>query len=167
MAMKVRVLLSSVVVLTTMWLVDCGHYVCGTTFGNASCTASGGGISQGGGTSTTAAYVFAVDTLAGTVDGYTLNTTANTLAATANYTAPTIPKDMGAGMVVAQGKYLYAAFRSTNQIFGWSISSGGGLTAVSGSPYPAAFLTSINAGEVGQQNMITDPAGTLLFFSDP
>ncbi|MGC1453093.1 MAG: hypothetical protein WA830_23945 [Candidatus Sulfotelmatobacter sp.] len=167
MAIKVRVLLSSVVVLTTMWLVGCGHYVCGTTFGSSTCTPSGGGISQGGGTSTTAAYVFAVDTSAGTMDGYTLNTTTNTLSATSSYTAPVIPKDMGAGMVVAQGKYLYAAFRSTNQVFGWSISSGGGLTAVSGSPYTASFLTSINAGSVGQQNMITNPTGTLLFFSDP
>ncbi len=151
-----------------MWLVGCGHYICHSTFGNATCTPSGGGISQGGGGgNTAAAYVFAVDTSVGTVDGYTLNTTANTISPTAAYTAPTIPKDMGAGMVVAQGIYLYAAFQTTNQIFGWTISNSGSLTAVSGSPYTAPFLTSLNLGAVGQQNMITNPAGTLLFFSDP
>jgi 6-phosphogluconolactonase (cycloisomerase 2 family) len=167
MRMIVRAFLSSVVGLATMSIVGCGHYKCGTTFGNATCATSGGGISQGGGTSTNAAYVFAVDTSARTMDGYTLDTTANTLSPTASYIAPTIPADMGAGMVVAQGKYLYAAFRTTDQIYGWTISSGGVLTTVSGSPYTAAFLTSINAGAVGQQNMIANPAGTLLFFSDP
>jgi 6-phosphogluconolactonase len=167
MAMKVRVLLSSFVVLAVMSLANCGHYVCHVELGASSCTPSGGGISQGGGSSTNDAFVFAVDTSAGTMDGYTLDSTADTLSATASYSAPTIPKDTGAGMVVAQGTYLYAGFRTTNQVFGWSISSGGALTPVSGSPYTAAFLTSIDAGAVAQQNMIANPAGTLLFFSDP
>lgn len=167
MAIKVRALVSFVGVLATMCLVGCGHYTCGITFGASSCTPSGSGISTTGGTSTNAAYVFAVDTSAGTIDGYSLNTTANTLGPTTSYTAPTIPKDTGAGMVVAQGKYLYAAFRSTNQIFAYTITSGGGLTSISGSPYAASFLTSINSGAVAQQNMITNPAGTFLFFSDP
>lgn len=166
--MRVRALLSLVVVASTMWLAGCGHYTCGVTFGASSCTASGSGLGTTGGSgSATAAFVFAVDTSSGTVDGYTLNTTANTLSTTSSYTAPTIPKDLGAGMVVAQGKYLYAAFGSTNQIFGWAISSSGGLGTVSGSPYSASFVSSINTGVVGQQNMITNPAGTLLFFSDP
>lgn len=167
MAMKVRALVSSLVVLATMCLVGCGHYTCGTTFGSSTCTPSGSGLSQDGGTSTNAAYVFAADSSSGTIDGYTLDTTANTLGPTSGYTAPTIPKDMGAGMVVAQGTFLYAAFRSTNQIFGWTISNSGGLTSITGSPYSALFLTSINSGAVAQQNMITNPAGTFLFFSDP
>ncbi len=167
MAMKLRALFSFVVVLATMGLAGCGHYTCGITFGASTCTPSGSGIGQGGGTSTNAAYIFAVDSSSGTIDGYTLNTTANTLGPTTSYTAPTIPKDTGAGMVVAQGTYLYAAFRTTNQIFGWTISSGGGLTSITGSPYSASFLTSINSGAVAQQNMITNPAGTFLFFSDP
>jgi 6-phosphogluconolactonase (cycloisomerase 2 family) len=165
--MKVRAFFGLVVVASILLLANCGHYTCGATFGASSCTASGSGIGSGGGGSATAAFVFAVDTSSGTMDGYTLDTTANTLSATTGYTAPTIPQDTGAGMVVAQGKYLYAAFRSTNQIFGWQISSSGGLTAVTGSPYSASFLSSINAGGLAQQNMITNPAGTLLFFSDP
>ena len=169
--MKVRALISLLVVAAAgmIWLAGCDHYVCSTTFGASTCTPSGSGLGSGGtGGSATAAFVFAVDTSANTIDGYTLNTTADTLSSTTGYTAPTIPTgDTGAGMVVAQGKYLYAAFRSTNQIYAWSISSSGGLTAISGSPYTATFLTSINPGAVAQQNMITNPAGTLLFFSDP
>jgi len=173
MTTKICVLLISMVVLSAMWQAGCGRYKCGITFGASTCTAGPPGISTGptGGTSPTAAFVFVVDstggTSSGTVDRYTLDTTANTLSATANYTAPTIPEDTGAGMVVAQGKFLYAAFQSTGQIFGWTISSAGGLTAVANSPYSAPFLDSINREAVGQQNMITNPGGTLLFLSDP
>lgn len=49
MTMKVRALLSLVAVLSAMSFTGCGHYNCGTTFGNATCTSSGGGITQGGG----------------------------------------------------------------------------------------------------------------------
>ena len=49
MAMKFRLLLSFVLLLSTMWTIGCGHYTCGTTFGSATCTPSGGGISGGGG----------------------------------------------------------------------------------------------------------------------
>src|ERR1700720_2136782 len=38
MTMKVRALLGIAVVLITMSLSGCGHYSCGTTFGNGSCT---------------------------------------------------------------------------------------------------------------------------------
>lgn len=173
MKMTVRALLISTVMLSTLWLANCGTYKCGATFGASTCSAGAGGIGGGGGggTTTAAAFVFAVDTTggstSGTIDSYTLDTTANTLSATANYTAPVIPADTGAGMVVAQGKFLYAAFRSTGQIYGWSISSSGGLTAVSGSPYTAPYLDAINSGAVAEQNMITNPAGTYLFLSDP
>jgi 6-phosphogluconolactonase (cycloisomerase 2 family) len=173
MSAKVRGFLISMVVMSTMWLVGCGHYKCGTTFGASTCTAGPPGISQGppAGAGATAAFVYVVDstggTSSGTIDRYTLDTTANTLSATANYAAPAIPGETGAGMVVAQGKFLYAAFGTTGQIFGWTISSAGDLTAVANSPYSAPFLVSINPGAVGQQNMITNPAGTMLFLSDP
>jgi 6-phosphogluconolactonase len=174
MTTKIRALLISIIGLATMWTAGCGHYTCGQTFGSSSCSSSGTGITSGGGTtggSNAAAYAFTVDTIgsgtAGSIDGYTLDTTTGTFAATAGYSAPAIPADLGVGMVVAQGQYLYAGFRSTGQLYGWSISSTGGLTAVSGSPYTATFLETINAGAVGQQNMIANPAGTLLFFADP
>ncbi|HKI27176.1 MAG TPA: beta-propeller fold lactonase family protein [Candidatus Sulfotelmatobacter sp.] len=168
----------AVIVAVALWLAGCDHYVCtsGATFGG-SCTASGSGLgTTGPGGSATAAFIFAVDTTGGTsgtatngtIDGFTLNTTTNSLAPTANYTAPTVPLgDPGVGMVVAQGKYLYAAFQSTRQIFGWTISSTGTLTSVSNNtPYSAAFLASAST-VVGQQTMITNPAGTLLFIAVP
>lgn len=161
MRLKVRLLLSLMAVAVTMSLSGCGHYVCssGATFGG-SCTASGSGINQsGGGTTSNSAFAFAVDT-AGKIDGYTLDATNSTFGATASYSAPTVPtSDDGSGMVVAQSKYLYVGFPSTFQIFGYTISSGGGLTSVSGSPFGANYLTSA----VGTKNMITNPAGTFLF----
>jgi hypothetical protein len=67
-------------------------------------------------------------------------------------------------MVVAQQQYLYAGFGSTGQLFGWSIDANGNLTAIPNSPYSLPFLG--YAVSVGQDNIITNPAGTLLFISD-
>lgn len=171
MTMRVRGVLMLVAGLAVMGLASCGHYNCssGATFGNSSCTASGGGLgSSGGGGSATAAFVFVADATGtgttGTIDGYTLNTTASTFGATPSYTAPATPlNDNGVGLVVAQEKFLYTGFGSTEQIFGWSIDASGGLTAV-GSPYPAPFMSSVPAG-FGTQSIMVNPAGTLLFFS--
>ena len=64
MTMRVRGVLMLVAGLAVMGLASCGHYNCssGATFGNSSCTASGGGLgSGGGGGSATAAFVFVAD----------------------------------------------------------------------------------------------------------
>ena len=171
MTTRVRTLWTGAVLLATMWLAGCGHYVCGATFGNSSCTASGSGLSQSGGTTSSSAFVFAVDegvngAATGAIDGFALNTSAVTFGPISSFTAPTVPlNNGGTGMAVAQDQFLYAAFGSVNQIFGWTISSSGALTAISGSPFssPAAggFI-----GGVGQDNLIVNPAGNLLFISD-
>ena len=78
MEMKVRALLSSVVVLITTSLVGCGHYICseGAQFGNSTCTSSGSTSLSGGrwrhDERSTSSMPFAVDEV-GTMDGYTLN----------------------------------------------------------------------------------------------
>jgi hypothetical protein len=170
MTMRVRTGFVAFVVLALMGLAGCGHYICsqGANFGSASCTAAGGGLGAGGGSgAANAAFVYAIDQ-AGTIDGFTLDTTAGTFAATANYTAPVIPTNSGGvGMVVAQKTFLYAGFGSVGELFGWSIdSSSGGLTSIAGvNPLSAPFLDNFGAG-VGQANMITNPAGTMLFISD-
>src|SRR5437879_12771263 len=46
--MKVRLLLSSALFLSTMGLGGCGQCTGGTTFGSSTCTPAGGGLSQGG-----------------------------------------------------------------------------------------------------------------------
>jgi 6-phosphogluconolactonase len=170
MTMQVRAGFMMIVALAMMGLASCDHYNCstGATFGG-SCTASGSGLGTTTTGSATAAFVFVADatgaTSNGTIDGYTLNTSASTFGPTSTYTAPATPLgDGGVGMVVAQAKYLYTGFGSTNQIFGWTIGSDGTLTAISGSPYSALFLVSV-ATDFGTQSIITNPAGTLLFFS--
>jgi hypothetical protein len=185
MTKQARAVLVFTVALATMGLANCGVYNCSTddglSFSGGTCNSSspssisGGSGSSGSGSggSASAAFVFSVDTgsssggSSGSISGYTLNTTANTLGATPSYTAPTAPaNDGGAGMVIAQKQYLYTAFASAGQIYGWSISSSGILTAISGSPYPATFLSSF-AGQAAQAGMITNPAGTMLFISAP
>ncbi len=171
MTMRVRGVVMLVAGLAMMGLASCGHYNCasGANFGSASCAPSGGGLgSDGGGGSATAAFVFVADAAGtgttGTIDGYTLNTTASTFGPTPSYAAPATPlNDNGVGLVVAQEKFLYTGFGSTEQILGWSIGTDGNLTAA-GSPYPAPFMSSVPAG-FGTQSIIVNPAGTLLFFS--
>jgi len=64
-------------------------------------------------------------------------------------------------MVVAQGQYLYTAFPGVGQIYGYTLSSGGALTAIGGTPVNAPYM--IGSTLAGLQGMITNPAGTLLF----
>lgn len=173
MTMKGQVLSGAVLLLATMWLAGCGHYVCGAGFGDTTCGSSGSGsLSQGTGTSSASAFVYAVDEGAtgatnGTIDGYALiSSTTPSFAAITSYTAPTVPVNQGGvGMVVAQDKYLYAGFGGAEELFAWTISSSGSLTTISGSPYTAPFLNGY-IGSVGQDNMITDPTGSYLFISD-
>ncbi|MGA8621850.1 MAG: hypothetical protein WB660_25415 [Candidatus Sulfotelmatobacter sp.] len=172
MTKRVRAVLVLIVALAAMGLANCDHYNCssGLNFGASTCTASAPGLgSSTSGGSATAAFVFAVDTgtsTAGTIDGYTLNTSANTFGPTPSYTAPAIPGgDLGAGMAVAQSQFLYAGFGSTETIYGWSIGTAGTLTAINGSPYAAPFMSTVGFGP-GSVSMITNPAGTLLFFAD-
>jgi len=168
MDLKVRVLLVMTVAAATLWLGGCGHYVCDHTFGNATCTASGSGFSSGGGSSGSAsAYVYAVDQN-GTVDGYQLATSSSTFGSISSYTAPTIASnDFGVGMVVAQGKFVYAALAAQNQLYGWSVSSSGALTALSGFPLTISTMAGTIANfAYNQQVLITNPSGTLLFLSE-
>ncbi len=171
MTKRVRVVLLLIVALATVVLASCDHYNCTNTLNFGSSTCSNSSITGPGGSgssgSATAAFVFAVDQgtgTGGTIDGFTLDTTANTFQATPSYTAPTIPNNNGGvGMAVAQKQFLYAGFGTVGEIFGWTISSTGSLTAITGSPFPASLEF---PGTVGESAIITNPAGTMLFASD-
>jgi hypothetical protein len=129
----------------------------------------GGGGGGGGGGSTPSVFAYAIDSQNDTIDGYSFSASAGTFAAmsSSSYTPPTIPGNTGGvGMVVAQEEFLYAGFASTGQIVAYTISSTGQLTAVTGSPFTASYLAGFTNG-VGQSAMVTNPAGTLLFASDP
>ena len=181
MTKRVRAFLVCIAGLSIIGLANCGKYNCATddglSFSGGTCNSSSpsGVSSNGSGSgSATAVFVYAVDTGAtagatnGTIDSYTLNTSASTFAATPSYTAPSIPpSDGGIGMVIAQEQFLYAGFAGAEQLYGWTIdSTTGALTAISGSPYSASFLAGA-FDEAAISEMITNPAGTLLFISLP
>jgi 6-phosphogluconolactonase (cycloisomerase 2 family) len=164
MTMRVPASLTMILAVAMMGLAGCDHYNCasGPNLGT-SCTSTGSVTPTVGGSTSgaTSAFAFAVDP-DGTVDGFTLSTGAGTFAATTGYTGPSVPQNTtGQGMVVAQGQYLYSGFPGTGQIYGWTISTTGGLTAISGSPFSAPYMIGSTIG--GTRSTITNPAGTLLF----
>lgn len=147
----------------------CSTAVSGSTTGPAGGTGSGSSTTSGtctlpGNGSTSSIYAYAVDQ-AGTVDSYALNTSANTLAST-GVAGPTIPANGGGvGVVVAQGQYLYVVLQIAQQIYGYSISSSGTLTALNNFPISLSAIGGIPADGFTQNSVITNPAGTLLFIS--
>jgi hypothetical protein len=68
------------------------------------------------------------------------------------------------GLVVANEQYLYAGFGSTDTLYGWTIGSSGTLTAITGSPFAASFMSSVGGG-FATSSIISNPTGTLLFFA--
>ena len=167
MTMKVRVLLVAIVIVAEMWLVGCGHYTCGTTFGASSCTPSAGGVSQGptGGT-TKGTYLLIAD--AGGIQGEVLDPTAKTITITPGFGTVSTPGTNnipGDWMVIAGGKFMYTGYTGSGNIFGWSLNGNGTITSISGvNPLPALYLLA-TAG-AGTQAMVANPAGTLLFVLD-
>ena len=159
MRMKVRALCIGAVLLATMWTAGCGHYVCGTTFGNASCTASGSGITTGGGGNTigVTAFVYFVDASAGGMAAEALNVNnSQTFAPLSSFVSPALSGGGNGGMVVVGKKYLYIA--ATNSVLlGFSISSStGALTPVPNSPYA-----------ITGPSIAADPQGRFLFVGGP
>ena len=147
----------------------CSTAVPGSTVGTAGGTGNGSSTTSGtctlpGTGSTSSIYAYAVNQ-AGTVDSYVLNTNANTLAST-GVIGPSIPANGGGvGMVVAQGQYLYVVLQLVQQIYGYSISSSGALTALNNFPISLSAIGGIPANGFVQNSVITNPAGTLLFIS--
>jgi len=99
----------------------------------------------------------------GTIDGYDLSNSGASFLALSGYKAPTIaPNDEGVAMVVANKKFVYAAFATSGQLGGWSIdSASGSLTTLTG--FPMTITLASNAAEYFQ--MTTDPGGNYLFLS--
>jgi hypothetical protein len=173
-----RWLVGIFIMLGTLLLSNCSPYGCRVTFGSSTCTSSGSGTSLGGGggsgggggggggSSTPTAFVYAVDQN-GTIDGYVLSNSAATFGPISNFSAPAINTNSGGvGMAVAQNQYLYAGLGDSGGVlYGWDISATGSLSAIAQTPVAAPFLAEFGAG-VSQSEMITNPAGTLLFISD-
>jgi hypothetical protein len=172
MTMKLRILLILSVTLGQMFWTSCGHYSCTDTFSPNSCSTGGGGGGGigtgggggGGGSSAASAYAFVIDQTLGSIDGYTLTAGNSSFQATTGYVGPTIPTgDPGVGMVVVQKKFLYAVFGPENLIYGWSISSSGTLSTLSGFPVTVTLGGTVPITNYRQVSVITNPAGTLIF----
>lgn len=169
MTTRLRIVLILAVALAQLFWTSCGHYSCSDTFSPNNCSQGGGGGGfgggGGGGGATPSAFAFVVDSLAGTIDGYTLSATATSFQATANYTAPAIiASDPGAGVVVVQKQFLYAVQAKDGLIYGWSISSTGTLTPLTGFPVSVALSGTVPT-IYRQVTVTTNPAGTLLFIA--
>jgi len=122
-----------------------------------------GGTGGGGGGTGLTAYVYAIDQN-GTIDGYELSQSANTFGPITGYTAPQIAlNNGGVGMVVAQKQYLYAAIAASNFVYGYTIGTDGSL--INDSPFTVTALSQYVNG-VGEDNIIVNPQGTLMFISD-
>lgn len=165
MTMKVRALFSFTIMLATMGVSGCGHYTCGTTFGSSTCNSSGGGLGGGGNGSVNQAYVYYVGT--GLVGGLQLDSTP-TLAAIPNFGTVSFPTPYTvSGITVAAKKFLYIPSAATSELFAWSISSTGGLTPVSGSPFSAPWAAGMAVGvEPLKSSIIASSDGSYLFVAD-
>lgn len=160
MRMKVRALLSSVVVLATMSVVSCGHYTCGTTFGNATCTPSGGGLNQGGGGNNigVSAMVYFMDDDVAQMAAEGLNVAnSQTFAPVSSFASPVFPVNTlgtDGGIVIVNKTYLYMPF-ANGFLYGFSIDAAtGALTLV-----PNSYYTLTGTGT----SIAADPSGAVLF----
>lgn len=159
-AMKVRLLLGSGLFLSTICLVGCGHYTCSTTFGNASCTPTSGGLSQGevGNNISQTAFVYFMDDQAAGMALEGLNVAnSQTFAPVSSFVSPVFPVNtLGAngGLVIVNKNFLYMPF-ANGDLYGFSIDAAtGALNAV-----PKSFYTLTGSGET----IAADPNGAVLF----
>lgn len=156
--------------LAAMVLSGCGyHYKCGITFGASTCTPSGGGSGSTGNIGSSAAFLYNI-VGSGKINGVALLAgSSGVLENIQGFTAPTVPSgDTSAEVVIAQKKFLYAAFPGSQKLFAWSIdATSGNLTAVSGSPFTIATLGNVilNSARVNMTAIAVNPAGTFLFIA--
>ena len=167
MAMKLRALCVAILAASTMWLAGCGHYTCGTTFGNSSCSGGGSGISGGGGNglSQTVLVYFMVDGAGQNQTGEmaleALNLNNNqTFNGIGAFTTPDFTGSGGidGGVVIVAKKYLYVPFEN-GAIFAFSIdAASGNLTPISGTAGSSPFTA---AG--GGSSSVAHPSGSFLY----
>jgi len=166
---KVRALLSLIAFSTTLVLAGCGHYKCGATFGGGTCNSTGTGGGGGGGGVNPPAQAFVYYVNQGSMSGkeVIIPNGATSLAAIPNFSNPVIPTAYTiAGEIIAQKKFVYVPFGSTQQLFAYSIDIAGNLAPLAGSPFPAAYASGMaNAGQP-LISVITNPAGTVLYIAD-
>jgi hypothetical protein len=165
MTIRVQTILMLAVVMAAIALTGCGHYTCGVTFGNSSCTPTGPGLGGGGGGNAATAFAYVVNSN-GSINGYTLQGPQKIFEISPNFTPPATAGSFNdIGMVQAQNKFLYAVYSDLQKIYGWSIDSAGNLTPITGMPLTIP-LAAVPLFGYNEKVVITNPTGTLLFISD-
>jgi 6-phosphogluconolactonase (cycloisomerase 2 family) len=162
MTTRVWVLLSFIMMAATLFLVNCGHYTCGATFGSATCTPGGGGITQGppGPGGGLIAYGYFVDFSQNgqTTEGLAeqvLNTSAGNFLLAGGFTVPALPL-YPTGLVIVQKQFMYIPSKD-GTLGAYSLDLTTGYPTQIGSTfYPVA----------GGNSITTNGAGTLLFVGD-
>jgi len=165
MNMKVRALLVTAAVLIAMTLTGCGHYSCGTTFGNATCTSSGGGITQGGGGTGSSLVAFTYFTdfssngqgSAGTAL-QVLDQSAGTYTPISSFVPPTVPL-FPSGIVIVGKQFAYIP-SSDGTLYSFTIDPTSGFyTDIGVNPQSVIGGNSIAASASGKYLFIGNTAG--------
>jgi 6-phosphogluconolactonase (cycloisomerase 2 family) len=165
MAMKVRALFSVAAVLITMSLSGCGHYTCGTTFGNGTCTSSGGGITQGGGgtgNGLIAFTYFAVFSHLGQpstgIALQKLDASAGTYTPMSAFAPPIVPP-FPTGMVLVNKQFAYVP-SADGTLFSFAIDpTTGYFSSIGSNPIAVIGGTSIAASASGSLLFVGDTGG--------
>lgn len=158
MEMKVRVLLSVLVVSTMASLSGCGHYKCGTTFGNATCNSSGSGsLSSGGNGNATisASSATALTYYLGGNGVAAAGYSGSTFGTLSGFTGPSA--GLSADNITLVNKQFVYVPNGDTTVSGYILTrSSGALTAISGSPFQTG-------GPGTADGAWTDPKGRFLF----
>ena len=170
---QIRLLfLPSLLIISLLGLAGCGSNIgCGPgvgvtggpgggsstgVSGSSSCGGSnngGGGGGGTGGTTTTSAFLYYLGS-SSDVQGASLSSS-GVFSNLTPYTPPVLASSSVSSMAVADGQFLYVPMNGFSNVQGFSINrANGGLTALSGSPFPA---------QAGAETLALDPSGRFLF----
>lgn len=172
----VRLLLAACILALMVGTVACGGpkgcstAIPGSTGGTSGGTGGGSSPPAGscvqtstGGTAAVGIYLMVAD--AGGIQGEFADTSTKKMSITPNFGTVSVDTNVPGDWLVMPGqKFMYSAYTSTGEIFAWSVSGAGLLTALNPPKIQASFLQ--NDIDAGMQAMITNPAGTLLFVVD-
>jgi len=140
-----------------MWLAGCGHYVCGTTFGSATCSSTS---TNNGGSITGSVFVYFMDDKSEEMTAEGVNVqNSQSFATIPNWTSPPTLSTgtINGGIAIVDQAYLYMP-ESDGNVYEYSINSTtAALTAIAGNPVNLALPSGVASP------IVADPAGKYVF----